>query len=156
MSFKISLVLLLTVAVFACFSTEDGIVEFAEAPADGDEIAFQLAQDYIDEGEFDLILGQPEPLFGCGYDGSYIAYMIFADPQGEVKNMGDYQAIIRELRDAASEYSSFAEPIIEYNLNIRFREMAGEEVLEETISLEGRIPEDVLIRFRLADERRRE
>ncbi|MCD4734049.1 hypothetical protein K8R78_07425, partial [bacterium] len=82
MFIKKSVVLLLTVVVFSGFASGVEYVDFVQAPANGGAVALELAEDYLAEYESDLVLGEPQPLYGYGYGDTTIAYMIFADPRG--------------------------------------------------------------------------
>jgi|GEM_PF-6514245 len=111
MFFKKSVVLLLTVVVFSGFASGVEYVDFVQAPANGGAIALELAEDYLAEYESDLVLGEPQPLYGYGYDDATIAYMIFADPRGEIRTMEDFQEHKMDRHLASQERGEWKQAI---------------------------------------------
>ncbi|MCD4733492.1 hypothetical protein K8R78_04570 [bacterium] len=114
MSFKKSVLLLLSVAVFACFgfqtitaAASEEFVEYGEITEDGAAIALELAQEYIAANEIDTVLGEPEPLYGYGYGEQQIAYLMLGHPTGEIKNMAEMQAVKRAQSEAGAERHSY-------------------------------------------------
>jgi len=141
MFIKKSVVLLLSVIVLVSFSNQReaaveaaeslGYVDFVQAPSNGGDVALELAEDYLAEYESDLVLGDPQPLYGYGYGDTTIAYMIFADPRGEVRTMEDFQEHKMDRHLASQEFNEWRKAIEEEGLSL------SEAVIPENLLAES-------------------